>query len=173
MYSFIEISDSFPAIDNLTERNTLDFMDWVDRTKARLKQLKKKQSDLIPVLGVKTHGAVGHYMSRRQEPSMTQLQALCEFLGCGLEWLVTGRGQAPDEPDTMPLTSQGRELAALVAVAEKAIIDFEREHDIEFTDDELWNLLYEVVDFAAKKQFSEEFVKQYTKELAKKAKNET
>lgn len=171
MYSLNSDNGFFCVVDILEARGMLDAMDWVDRARKRLKQLGKRQIDLIPVLGVSTQGAVGHYLNRRREPSLSQLKALCEFLDCSIEWLVTGEGPAPDEARTVPKTEAGRELVKLMALAEEAIDRYEVENDVQFSSEETWDLLYKVVEFVAPQHFSDEFVKQYTLELARKSRN--
>lgn len=47
-----------------------------------------RQMDLAESLGVKTRGAVGHYMCGRREPSIEQLQALARRLGVTVSALI-------------------------------------------------------------------------------------
>lgn len=171
MYSYRQSKSTISAVDLIHEVVMLSVMDWVDRTRQRMKQLDRKQRELMPVLGVGTLSAVGHYLNRRREPSIAQLEALCVFLDCSLDWLIRGEGQPPGEARKTPKSEPGRELVALLAIAEETIDRYEIEHDIEFTDAETWDLLYNVIDFAAPQHFSDEFVKQYTIELARKARN--
>lgn len=85
-------------------------MKWYDRAKTRLKELKLTQADLITPLGVKTRGAVGHYLSGRREPSQEQLIALTNKLKCSLDWLLTGQnnvipiGTATTTEQALPVT---------------------------------------------------------------------
>ena len=58
-----------------------------------MKEKGLKQDDLIPVFGVKTRGAVGHYLTGRREPNGDQLKALADKLNHSLDWLLTGKGQ--------------------------------------------------------------------------------
>lgn len=54
--------------------------DWVERARARMKVLGLRQDDLAAPLGVKTRGAIGHYLNRRRNPTPTQMQALAATL---------------------------------------------------------------------------------------------
>ena len=63
-----------------TQRIIRLMTEWKDRAKARMAELGLRQQDLIPVLGVETRGAVGHYLSGRRAPSTEQLVALAKVL---------------------------------------------------------------------------------------------
>jgi SOS-response transcriptional repressor LexA len=64
--------------------------DWVDITRARMRELGLKQSDLMKALGVTTRGAIGHYLSRRRTPSPNQLQSLAIVLKLSIGELMGG-----------------------------------------------------------------------------------
>jgi transcriptional regulator with XRE-family HTH domain len=53
-------------------------------------ELGLSQNDLIEPMGVKTRGAVGHFMTGRREPSMGQLVALANTLRMSIDDLVHG-----------------------------------------------------------------------------------
>ena len=61
---------------------------WIYRVRKRMKDLEIIQAQLMPVLKVKTQGAVGHYLNGRRKPSYDQLQDLAEFLNLPLEELL-------------------------------------------------------------------------------------
>lgn len=56
-------------------------------------ELGLNQADLIAPLGVKTRGAVGHYLTGRREPSAAQLLAMASVLQVSLDYLVLGPGK--------------------------------------------------------------------------------
>ncbi len=64
--------------------------DWTDRVRQLMTDQKKTQEDLRVVFGVRTRGAVGHYLTGRRTPSPTQLVDLSKELGCSLDWLLKG-----------------------------------------------------------------------------------
>jgi len=53
-------------------------------------ELGLNQNDLIEALGVQTRGAVGHYMTGRRDPSMSQMISLARVLRMSLDDLVYG-----------------------------------------------------------------------------------
>jgi transcriptional regulator with XRE-family HTH domain len=72
-------------------------MKWYDVVKGLMVDKKIRQDDLISVFGVKTRGAVGHYLSGRRKPSAEQLKALADRFGLTLDDLMdetaTGQGE--------------------------------------------------------------------------------
>lgn len=76
-----------------------------------------------------------------------------------------------DGIDNTEAESSPREtLNKMMEAAETAIIRFSHENEIEFTDDQIYQLLLEVLDFAGRRHFSTEFVEHYVIEVAKKLK---
>lgn len=61
-----------------------------------MSELGLRQEDLCVPLGVATRGAVGHYLNRRREPSLAQMNALAGILGMDMEALF-GTKQPPSE----------------------------------------------------------------------------
>lgn len=66
----------------------LSAMKWYDKAKRLMADKKIRQEDLIEVFGVKTRGAVGHYLTGRRQPDPGQMKALADKLGCGLDELL-------------------------------------------------------------------------------------
>ena len=54
-----------------------------------MREKKLTQSDLAPVMGKKSRGAVGHYFTGRSKPTFDQLESLAKYLGVSLSWLVS------------------------------------------------------------------------------------
>lgn len=73
--------------------------DWLDIAKRRMKKLGITQDDLKGPLGVKTRGAVGHYLAGRREMSAEQLRALATALEWSVDQLLTG-GQSREGDQT-------------------------------------------------------------------------
>lgn len=71
------------------------FMKWYLAAKRLMKAKKIRQDDLIETLGVKTRGAVGHYLSGRRQPTPAQLIALAGKLGCTVDELLSGEPADP------------------------------------------------------------------------------
>jgi phage repressor protein C with HTH and peptisase S24 domain len=76
---------------------------WRERVKARMKEINITQDDLTSILGVKTRGAVGHYLSGRNDPSPDQLTALARKLGMSLDELLLGSDEQEQGPQTIPI----------------------------------------------------------------------
>lgn len=86
---------------------------WYDRAKDRMSRLDPpvRQEDLMPVFGVTTRGAVGHYLRGRREPSVTALVKLADRLGMSLDELLKGSPSGVREPvPTYAETSQPQRL---------------------------------------------------------------
>jgi len=67
----------------------LQMTTWIMRTKSIMREKKLTQSDLAPVMGKKSRGAVGHYFTGRSKPTFDQLESLAKYLGVSLSWLVS------------------------------------------------------------------------------------
>lgn len=53
---------------------------WYKKARARMKELGLTQEDLCPALGVKTRGAVGHYLNGRRDINTKKATSLAEKL---------------------------------------------------------------------------------------------
>jgi transcriptional regulator with XRE-family HTH domain len=83
--------DTICGVDNLdTPRIIARMTDWVDRAKARMTFLRMNQEDLRDAFGVKTRGAVGHYLTRRRSPTPDQIIALADKLRMTVGELLAG-----------------------------------------------------------------------------------
>ncbi len=81
-----------------TLRTIQDMEKWFDRVRTLMRRDGVTQDALTEVLGVKTRGAVGHYLSGRREPSIEQLRALATIFNVSLDWILTGNGEVGDRP---------------------------------------------------------------------------
>ena len=88
-----------------TQRIIQAMDDWKIRAKARMADLKLRQEDLMEVLGVRTRGAVGHYLAGRREPSTQQMQALAEKLQISIGELLGNEGPSPSPSPRRVLVS--------------------------------------------------------------------
>jgi transcriptional regulator with XRE-family HTH domain len=108
-------------------------MKWYEKAKILMKQKGITQDDLIPVFGVKTRGAVGHYLTGRRQPDPDQLAALAHKLGCMIDDLFCkesetsqkdindahkGKYNVPEKPEHQ--TSQNIDISKLIPVASPA-----------------------------------------------------
>lgn len=66
-----------------------------------MRELDVRQLDLMPVLGVTTRGAVGHYLTGRRDLTGDQMHAMAQFLGMTVEEL---QGDAP--PEVKPIVQR-------------------------------------------------------------------
>lgn len=66
-----------------------------------MKELGITQADLMPVLGVTTRGAVGHYLTGRRDLSPDQMAALAKHLGHTVDEL-----QADHVPAVAPVAQR-------------------------------------------------------------------
>lgn len=93
---------------------------WSERTRALMKERGITQEQLTAVLGVRSKGAVSHYLSGRRSLSVDQAASLAVYLRCSLDWLVLGKpenisvGQQPiGETDTDKIDSPAITVAKL------------------------------------------------------------
>jgi transcriptional regulator with XRE-family HTH domain len=89
----------------------LSSMEWYDKAKRLMADKKIRQEDLLGIFGVTTRGAVGHYLTGRRQPNPSQMKALADKLGCGLDELLSDR-----EPDPLQL-----QINKIIRAAEKAM----------------------------------------------------
>lgn len=64
-------------------------LNWFDRAKERMKLAGVSQEKIADVLGC-TRGAVGHYLSGRRNPTLSQLETIAGLLQLDPGWLVFG-----------------------------------------------------------------------------------
>lgn len=82
-------------------------IDWLARTKFRMRELGIKQIDIARALGI-TQAAVGHHFAGRNQPNLAQLETIAKMLNVNLAWLITGTGpMLIDDPSTtVPLSME-------------------------------------------------------------------
>jgi transcriptional regulator with XRE-family HTH domain len=92
---------------------------WRIRAKNRMARLHITQEQLKKPLGVKTRGAIGHYLNGRRDPSPEQFRALADALQTSTDWLLNGdyslRAAEP-EPN---YRHDNNQLAGAIAAVEK------------------------------------------------------
>ncbi|BBL75984.1 hypothetical protein MishRS11D_30820 [Methylomagnum ishizawai] len=95
-----------------------------------MEELGITQEDLVPLLGVKTRGAVGHYLTGRRDPSVAQLKALSKTLKMSLDILMFGDESVytvpADELAPPPAADEDRELVPLTREEKKHITLYRR-----------------------------------------------
>ena len=75
--------DTFRGIVRQDTLRIILGVSWRDEVKKLMKAKRVTQVDLVPVLGVTTRGAVGHYLSGRRDMTPEQFYALLKYLGVG------------------------------------------------------------------------------------------
>lgn len=113
------------AIDTL--RTIHAMTDWIERTKQKMVDMGLTQTDLMTAFGVRTRGAVGHYLSRRRTPTPDQIIALAKKLRISAGELLDGEVPAPSQSQVMELDLDM--LKSAIAAAKEAFKSFNREMD--------------------------------------------
>lgn len=84
-----------------TNRTIRHMAEWYHRAKKQMKQCDPPvtQAELMPIFGVTTRGAVGHYLSGRRKPSPVVMAKLAARLGLTADELLGG-SSAKLEPES-------------------------------------------------------------------------
>jgi transcriptional regulator with XRE-family HTH domain len=113
--------------------------EWYDRAKSRMVGKGVTQEQLMELFGVKTRGAVGHYLNGRRDPSSTVLVTLADRLEMTLDELLRGESQ--------PVSLSGEILASAIEEARRTAAnlgmdDFDPSdpHDAEMVAEALYEL---------------------------------
>lgn len=122
MYHNNAIDYSKCSLDFSAKTIMLAGMKWNENLRRLMAERKMIQQDLVPILGVKTRGAVGHYLSGIREPSLKQLNALAGKFDVTLDELVNDKST-----DTVQT-----KINQIIRAADKAM----SESDRKFTDEE-------------------------------------
>lgn len=122
MYHNNAIDYSQCSLDFSAKTIMLAGMKWNENLRRLMAERKMIQQDLVPILGVKTRGAVGHYLSGIREPSLKQLNALAGKFDVTLDELVNDKST-----DTVQT-----KINQIIRAADKAM----SESDRKFTDEE-------------------------------------
>ena len=77
--------------------------DWIKRAKRLMSEQKVTQVDLVSAMKVKSTGAISHYFTGRNEPNISQLNALSKFLNVTPQFLIYG-GEKNSEVNAELLT---------------------------------------------------------------------
>lgn len=85
--------------------------EWYDRAKTRMADKGVTQEQLLELFGVKTRGAVGHYLNGRRDPSSIVLVTLADRLEMTLDELLRGQSQ--------PVSLTGEILASAIEEARR------------------------------------------------------
>jgi len=64
-------------------------MNWRNRTRQRMKDLNLTHSEMGKILGI-TQGAVSHYLTGHNEPSVERFMQICQALDVSADWLLFG-----------------------------------------------------------------------------------
>ncbi len=85
-----DTSGSVAPLDTGRNINLMTDQTWQHRALERMKKLNLIQADLMKPLGVKTRGAVGHYLSGRRPISALQMATLAQTLQMSIDELING-----------------------------------------------------------------------------------
>lgn len=116
-----------------TNRTIVAMAHWYDRAKLQMKVLGVTQEDLIPIFGVTTRGAVGHYLRGRRDPSVAAMVALADRLQITLDGLLRGRA-APSQLERLTadtILSAYREAAIKFGATGMPVTSFKPQSDPE------------------------------------------
>lgn len=84
--------------------------EWFARAKRRMREVGVTQEDLKKPLGVKTRGAVGHYLTGRRQPNPRQLGALAKTLQTSVDWLFADQDKSRTEQKGVGALSQDEQV---------------------------------------------------------------
>ncbi len=70
--------------------------DWIKRAKNLMAQQRLSQSDVVDAMKVKSTGAISHYFTGRNEPTIEQLNNLAKRLGVTPQYLIYGGDSSND-----------------------------------------------------------------------------
>lgn len=142
-------------------------MDWTEIARARMHELGLSQADLMPVLEVRTRGAVGHYLNKRRSLSPDQMKALARKLNLSMDQLFGGSTAPADPPDKSHTAIHSRErLSSAIRVVRRALAIT----GTETSDDgfvELVFSVYDVLDSGAAQESAERIVSGLLRAMAK------
>jgi len=65
-------------------------LDWTKRARRLMSEQGVTQGDLISVMGVKSGGAISHYFTGRNSPTIPAINALAKFLNVSPQYLLFG-----------------------------------------------------------------------------------
>jgi phage repressor protein C with HTH and peptisase S24 domain len=126
MYTQIA-SDTLRAGDNHSATRIIRAMKttWQERAKARMRDLKITQDQLIKVFEVTTRGAVGHYLNNRRTPSPAQMMRLASRLNMSVDELLGGA--SADDVSQKPTKRQAIHAYEVREYTEDGDLDADRE----------------------------------------------
>ena len=65
-------------------------IDWVKRAKKLMAEQGVSQNDIMPIMGVKSSGAISHYFTGRNSPTIPAINALAKYLNVSPQYLLYG-----------------------------------------------------------------------------------
>ena len=118
-----------------------------------------------------------NYWPYQQSPSIRRANAVADFFNFTFDWMMKGRGHkywtdqafnTEGQPvlNVTPITDNTKassKIIEIISSADKAMNDSR----CEFTDDERLDYYLEALEFAGRKEFSPDFIRQYVKEIIK------
>ena len=125
---------------------------WIKRAKNLMTEQNVTQNDIIPIMNVKSRGAISHYFTGRNEPTFDALTALAKHLNVTPQYLFFGG-------------EKNREVnGTLLSKCSKVVRDLNIENNLGLTEDQQVQLVIfiynqsqkeEGIEILSKKQISD------------------
>jgi transcriptional regulator with XRE-family HTH domain len=98
--------------------------DWTKRAKKLMAEQGVSQNDIMPVMGVKSSGAISHYFTGRNEPTIKALNNLAKYLNVSPQYLLYGG-------------DKNREVnGKLISLCSKAVRDLNKKNELGLSEDQ-------------------------------------
>jgi transcriptional regulator with XRE-family HTH domain len=127
-------------IEKTQRRGVKVDLSWVKRAKKLMAEQGFSQSDLVPVLGFKTRGGIGHLFTGRNEISVSQLNKIADFLNVTPQYLTYG-GELNRNVD-----------ARLLTECSDVVRNLNMEYDLELSEAQQVQLVIYVYNTAQKEE---------------------
>ena len=118
-YYMYLLSASLDTIRGVVPHDTLRIIRevvWSDKVRRLMRAKGVTQAALMPVLGVTTRGAVGHYLSGRRKMTPEQFYALTKRLGVRVDELFEDAASDPGETREAPAPYDVEDLRVARAI---------------------------------------------------------
>jgi transcriptional regulator with XRE-family HTH domain len=98
--------------------------DWTKRAKKLMAEQGVSQNDIMPVMGVKSSGAISHYFTGRNSPTVPAINALAKYLNVSPQYLLYGG-------------DKNREVnGKLISQCSKVVRDLNEKNNLELSEEQ-------------------------------------
>ena len=98
--------------------------DWAKRAKRLMSEQGVSQNDIIPIMGVKSSGAISHYFTGRNSPTVPAINALAKYLNVSPQYLLYGG-------------DKNREVnGKLISQCSKVVRDLNEKNNLELSEEQ-------------------------------------